>query len=201
MPSSTQLQALRAAMEDYSPLSERSFHELSLICRHTTIDAGSDLYPVGIVPRSFAFVESGLLRATFLDSQGVAYDKIFFELGSFPGSMVALLTGKPSHFNVQAIEVSSVLEIDFQRFRALLERHHDLALFQVRYLERNWVINKEAREVSLATSDATKRYEEFLTQHPGLAARLPQFMVASHLGITPTQLSRIRAKLSQNQQM
>lgn len=201
MLSPEELRPLRRAMEAYSPVSDDTFAKLSHLCRRTRVEEGRDLYSVGVAPRSFAFVERGLLRACYSDETGAEYTKIFFEEGSFPGSMVALLTGAPSQFSVKTIEESSVLEIDFPRFRALLEAHHDLALFQVRYLERNWVIEKEAREVSFAVHDASQRYEEFLRQHPGLEARLPQFMVASHLGITPTQLSRIRAKLRALQQM
>ncbi|WGL15018.1 hypothetical protein PVT68_09520 [Microbulbifer bruguierae] len=42
--------------------------------------------------------------------------------------------------------------------------------------------------------DAGARYQQFLRDFPKLAARLPQYHIASHLGITPTQLSRIRKK-------
>ena len=45
--------------------------------------------------------------------------------------------------------------------------------------------------MSLSAS-AEERYEDFIARHPDLAARVPQRMLASYLGITPETLSRIR---------
>jgi hypothetical protein len=43
--------------------------------------------------------------------------------------------------------------------------------------------------------DASQRYVRFIQDYPFLVERLPQHHIASHLGITPTQLSRIRKKI------
>ena len=63
------------------------------------------------------------------------------------------------------------------------------------------MIHKDAREVSIVQDDAQERYEDFLMNYSSLGARLSQFHIASHLGITPTQLSRIRKKTTINQHM
>ena len=42
--------------------------------------------------------------------------------------------------------------------------------------------------------DASERYASFRQEYPDLENQIPQYQVASYLGITPTQLSRIRAK-------
>ena len=120
---------------------------------------------------------------------------MFFDEGTFPGSMAALLRETPSLFTVEALEPSLVLEIEFKPFRKLLHEHHDLALFQVHYLEKNWLLAKEPREVALVQQSARLRYEKFIEDYPALARRLPQYLIASHLGITPTQLSRIKKNL------
>lgn len=49
----------------------------------------------------------------------------------------------------------------------------------------------------LVQEDAAQRYRRFLRRSPTLAERLPQYHIASHMGITPTQLSRIRKKNSE----
>ena len=51
-----------------------------------------------------------------------------------------------------------------------------------------------AREVALVQEDAASRYARFVQEAPALAKRLPLFHIASHLGVTPTQLSRVRKK-------
>lgn len=96
--------------------------------------------------------------------------------------------------SIQALEDSAIIEIDFPRFRELLYRSEDLKLFQIHYLEANWLLAKDARETQLVQQDASERYQRLLAERPQLVSRLPQYHIASHLGITPTQLSRIRRK-------
>ena len=150
---------------------------------------------LGEYPKDFAYLASGLMRAYALDAEGHEYTKIFFEENSMPGSMVALLTGSQSKIGIDALEDSSLVLIDFAGYRELLMQSSDLLLNHVHYLEHHWVIDKEQREIALAQQTATERYVTFCQEHPGLVNRISQRLMASHLGITPTQLSRIRRSL------
>lgn len=57
------------------------------------------------------------------------------------------------------------------------------------------MIDKEQREISLVMENATERYLTLLKKHPNIDHRIPQLHIAAHLGITPTQLSRIKKSL------
>jgi hypothetical protein len=85
--------------------------------------------------------------------------------------------------------------LDFPAYRSLLLQRDDLKLFQIHYLEKNWLLDKDAREIAIVQEDASQRYVRFIQDYPFLVERLPQHHIASHLGITPTQLSRIRKKI------
>jgi len=50
--------------------------------------------------------------------------------------------------------------------------------------------------MSLSAS-AEERYADFIARQPALAARVPQRMLASYLGIAPETLSRIRRTTKQ----
>jgi CRP-like cAMP-binding protein len=63
-----------------------------------------------------------------------------------------------------------------------------------RLLAEYLFIRKEKREIELVTLDARERYAIFRKEHPTLEQFIPQYHIASYLGITPTQLSRIRRK-------
>ena len=191
------LDALRNAMNAYHPLADSTWRALAAACKYRLLARGEVLYGAGVIPSTFAFVFQGLLRSYITDDKGNEYNKVFFAENRFPGSMVALLTSSPSRFTVDALEQSFVVEIEFKTFRHLLQEHHDLALYQIQYLEHNWLLSKEPREVSLVQEDAGQRYQRFLTENPGLSERIPQYHIASHLGITPTQLSRIRRQRAQ----
>jgi hypothetical protein len=65
------------------------------------------------------------------------------------------------------------------------------------YLEKNWVVKKEPLEVSLKYETAKKRYLQ-LVENTSLYNRLKQHHIASYLGITPTQLSRIKKEIHED---
>jgi CRP-like cAMP-binding protein len=187
--------ALKKAMDAYSPIGEATWAELVAVSKYRELKKHQVLYPLGETPCSFAFVYSGLFRTFITDEKGNEYNKIFFYEGTFPGSMTALLRHEPSEFAIVALEPAQIIEIDFPAFRALLHKREDLKLFQIYYLEKNWLLAKEAREIAIVQEDATQRYLQFIADYPFLVERLPQHHIASHLGITPTQLSRIRKHL------
>lgn len=184
------LAALKTQLESYAPISEATWQRLQTLCTTRTLAKGETLYATGERPTSFAFVYRGLFRVYALDADGREYNKNFFDEGMFPGSMAALLTETPSQF------ASEVLLIDFAAYRQLLFQSQDLMVFQIVYLEKNWLLAKDAREVEIIQENATQRYQRFLTDFADMSERIPQYHIASHLGITPTQLSRIRKKLN-----
>jgi CRP-like cAMP-binding protein len=55
-------------------------------------------------------------------------------------------------------------------------------------------VRKEKREIELVTLEAKERYAIFQQEHPQLEQLIPQYHIASYLGVSPTQLSRIRAQ-------
>ena len=185
---------LRRALHSYAPLSDDTWQGFCRLCRLRQLDKQQLLYRAGDPPASFAFVVSGLLRVFVIDDKGTEYNKNFFAENSFPGSMTALLTNTPSTFSIEALEACVLLEIDFKGYRELLLAREDLKLFHIHYLEKHWLLAKDRREVEIVQEDATRRYQRFIEEYPAISKRLPQYHIAAHLGITPTQLSRIRKK-------
>ncbi|XPF92762.1 Crp/Fnr family transcriptional regulator [Colwellia sp. RE-S-Sl-9] len=184
--------ALKATINAYYPLSDSTWNTFIKFCEYKSIEKNEALYPSGQVPQSFAFVYQGLFRAFNMDNKGNEYNKTFFYERCFPGSMTALLTDSPTTITIEALEPSIIITINFKQYRQLLLTSEDLKLFQIYYLEKNWLLTKDARENEIIQEDATQRYQKFLQEFPELSQRLAQYHIASHLGITPTQLSRIR---------
>jgi CRP-like cAMP-binding protein len=106
-----------------------------------------------------------------------------------------MLTRSPSTSAVVALEDSKVLSYDFGEFKKLTERHSDIAAFYIRYMERHWIVEKEPLEISFRYDSAQKRYQNFLQAYPRLISRLKKHQIASYLGITPTQLSRLLLRI------
>lgn len=188
--------ALKESLCSYAPISDDTWQEFRKITRFREIKKQHYLYPLGEIPLSYSYLYQGLLRCFACDEKGNEYNKVFFDEGKFPGSMTALLTSTPSKLMIQAIEDSLIIDIDFSAYRDLMLKNNEIKLFQIYYLEKNWLLEKDAREIEIIQEDASARYLRFIRKYPKLVDRLPQYHIASHLGITPTQLSRIRKNLS-----
>ncbi len=187
--------ALRKSLCSYTAISDDTWQAFIGICKFRSLTKHSYLYNIGNIPPSYSYIYQGLVRCFSCDEKGNEYNKMFFDEGKFPGSMTALLTSTPSMLAFEAIEDSLIIEIDFTAYRKLMVQNDELKLFQIYYLEKNWLLAKDAREIEIIQDDATARYLQFIEKHDTLVDRLPQYHIASHLGITPTQLSRIRKTL------
>lgn len=186
---------LRQAVEAYAPFSDSTWEALLSACSLKTIAKGAYLVPMGSAATHFYYVCKGLFRAFTVSEDGKEYTKIFFAENSFPGSIRSLLTGERSEFAIEALEDSVVIAIEHARYRELLAKRDDLKWYHIQYLEKNWILAKEPLEVSFVLEDARVRYEAFKQANPGLLSRIPLQHIASRLGITPTQLSRIRKQV------
>ena len=186
---------MRAVMSACSPIKDDTWSKLMAICRVISRCKGTELYEFGLLPNSYCFMHQGIARLYASDDQGQEYNKRFFVEGEFPGIMSALHLGHRVEQGIECLTDSILIEIDFVKYRDLLFSHDDLMQYQIHYLEKNWLLDKDKREILLVQKDATARYLHFLEQSPELTDRIPQYHLASHLGVSATQLSRIRKSL------
>lgn len=186
---------LRSKFESYSYISDDSWSQIESIVRFQILQEGEFLLREGQVARDLHFICKGALRAFVTNYDGNIYNKNLFLDGRFAGSKVSSIQKTPSEFTLEALEDSIVINLDYRKYRRLIDDHEDLKDFYIAYLEKNWILDKEKREISLVMEKATQRYQKLLDKHPDIDGRIEQRHIASHLGITPTQLSRIRKKL------
>lgn len=175
----------------YTALSTEAESAWQSLLLEKTYRKGDNFISIGQTPKRVAFVIKGLFSQYYINDKGETIIKYFFPEGRIAGSIPAILTQSESLFDITALEETSVLEYDFNEFKKLASTFSDVAAFYIRYLEQHWVIDKEPYEVSLRSDSAKVRYADFLRKYPGLVNRLKKHHIASYLGITPTQLSRI----------
>jgi CRP-like cAMP-binding protein len=144
---------------------------------------------------TFYFLQHGLVRASSLTTEGVEYSKSVFKPYAFFGAMTSLFPNKPSAVKLEALCEVEYYQASYLQLMALNKQHPELNQFYNRRLELLY-IRKEQKEVELATKDARQRYLLLRTDIPQIDQLIPRFEIASLLGISPIQLSRIRAKLA-----
>ncbi|NMH86569.1 Crp/Fnr family transcriptional regulator [Flavivirga algicola] len=186
---------LRLKIESYSPISDESWSLIESIVTFKALEKDDILLRNGQIAKNVYFVCKGALRAYVTDYDGNIYTKNIFLENDFAGSKVSYLLAKPSKFALEALEDTLLISLNYKKYRKFIDDNIDLKNFYIAYLEKNWVLDKEPREVSLVMENATDRYIKLLKNHPNIDERIQKLHIASHLGITPTQLSRIRKNI------
>lgn len=159
-----------------------------------TFDAGTAIITAGDHVREIGFVLRGLVRYYYLTAKGKELNKSFGGPGQPISSVSSLVAKQPSPFFVEALEPCVAMFIDYAVLLELCELHCDWERF-VRALLERLAIRKERREADLLMLSAQQRYIEFLAEYEQLAERIPNYHIASYLGITDVALSRIRRRI------
>lgn len=189
------LKALKTTLDSYYPISEQTWKEFRKICTIIEIKKNDYAFDVYNSKDEFYFIYEGLFRTFTTNEEGKEYTKTFFWEGRLFGPMLTLLFDLPVTANVQAIENSVIVAINHTKYRELLEKSEDLKMYQILYLEKHWMLQKDRNINSIVLEDAQIRYEKFLDDFDHIIHRLSQYHIASYLGISPTHLSRIKKEL------
>jgi len=162
-------------------------------CMH--IEKNQHFIMEGSTSNTVAIVAEGLFKSSFINEKGDEYIKYFLTTNDI--LLGNLKYNNASRVSIQAIQNSIIFSIDYMLFDAMCEKYHSLremkSTLLTRYLER-----KEERERQLLSNDAKRNYELFIRQYPQLHGNLSQNYIAMYLGITPTQLSRIKKHFFQH---
>jgi CRP/FNR family transcriptional regulator, anaerobic regulatory protein len=102
-------------------------------------------------------------------------------------------SGKPSHFYIQAVEDTELIVMD-QPTEQLLTVQIPVFERYLRIMLQKAFTAAQRRMEMLNNMTDEERYINFTTRFPDFNQRIPQYMVASYLGVTPQFVSRVRAR-------
>lgn len=187
----TKLQSIVDSLAE--DVSKEEWSDFLALFHLKTYPKGSYFSVAGDKPIQIGFVCSGVIRAFYRNAEGTEYNKTFFTKHSFVAPLRSLITGSVNQINQQALVDSKLLVADYPELVKLYDRHQSLERFARKAIEIEWC-KKELREIRLVLNSAEERYDFFLSDHPGLENLIPQYHIASYLGITPVALSRIRKR-------
>ena len=141
------------------------------------------------------FVEKGLLRMFSLDKNGKEHVIQFAPENWLISDRSSLNFNEKSKFYIEAIEDTEVFILGNDFFTKMIENYPHIAERNDLLLQKH-IRNLQNRVNSLLSDTAEERYMNFIKMYPDILLRVPQWMVASYLGITPESLSRVRKELA-----
>lgn len=182
-------------LQEISPLSQQTLALVESVFVFDELKKGEYFVREGEYAKEIAFLESGVVRAFYINSQGKEYNKTFFVGPSIIGSYAALISKEKNRLPQQALCDCKIWRAKFEMIENLSVNNYEIEHLRRKIAEQFFVGN-EKKQLEMALLEAKERYLIFKTEHPGIEDLIPQYHIASYLGISPTQLSRIRQKAS-----
>lgn len=188
------MELLIQTIKDQISISDTDITIIESLFQRKTYKKGEHLLSEGEICRYIIFIESGLVRY-YLNNDGTGQTHYFNKEGEFVCDYMSFLSQGPSNVNIQSLEDTAVYRIsaqDIQKFYREVpggERFGRIAIEQV-------FVNVMSQIISLYTDTPDNRYLKFLSNYPDLVQRIPQYYIASYVGVKAPSLSRIRKRIA-----
>ncbi|WP_109300038.1 Crp/Fnr family transcriptional regulator [Aquimarina sp. AU474] len=145
----------------------------------------------------FYFMKQGCV-SYYTVEEGTTQVMEFFTEGYFFTDLYAYIQEIPSQSYLEALEDIIVYSISKTDVQKVFDHSHQMERFGRLSMQRTFVINFQ-RINQLRNLTNQERYLELLKKRPTLFQRVPQYLIASYLGVTPVGLSKIRKRLKSNE--
>ena len=188
------MNGLKFFLNSISELSEDTWKEVFPLFTKAELSPGDFFVKENVYAKKIAFLEEGIIRAFFTNKEAKEYNKQFFIDSSLIGAYSSLLTNERNKIPQQALTKCVLWEAKYSEIKKLFKKFHDFEKLG-RKIAEYYFLEKERKELEMALLNATERYLLFKKSFPNLEQKIPQYHIASYLGVTATQLSRLRNKL------
>jgi CRP-like cAMP-binding protein len=156
---------------------------------------GQFILQQGDICKRACFILSGCTKTFYVNEEGQEHILMFGIEDWWASDMGSYITQTPADFNVQCIENTEVVVFFHDVNEELYNEIPKLERFFRQITERAFVASQK-RIVRGFSLSAKEQYMFFREQYPEIEQRIPQYMIASYLGITKEFLSKIKSQLA-----
>ena len=174
-------------------LDDHSIEVLNSYVKPVTLKKKDFLLKEGQTCRSIYFVEKGCLRMFFINDKQTEQITQFALDNWWLSDFISFMDNKPSGYFIQAVEKSEILSFDVNSFEALLKELPQMERYFRIIMQRAWAAS-QLRIKYMYELSKEEYYHLFRTSFPEFVQRVPQYMIASYLGLTPEYVSELRKK-------
>ena len=185
--------AVIASFRQFAPVSDADAEIVRARFSKVLAPARSFLMHAGEVSQHVYFVVKGCVRVAIETPDGEDVSCYFAAEGQFVSNYESFVSGKPSAYALHTLEPCELLAVDrqgLQEIYAMTSHGERIG----RLLAEQLFIDALNRVTSFYLETPEQRYAKFVAAHPQLVARLPQHYIASHVGVRPQSLSRIKKR-------
>ena len=180
-------------IEQFVALSEEEKEIFSACFKEVKIKKRQFIVQPNFIAKHRHFVLKGAFRAYVVAEKGQDHTISFAIDDWWITDYNSYIFQQPATMFVVALEDSIILQIDYAKEQELKLRNHKFETF-FRIVAERGLAFQQRRIISNLIHTAEERYENFVSKYPQIVQRVPQYAIASYLGMTTEFLSRIRNK-------
>lgn len=189
------LDSFKTYFQSKTNITDEQFLSITENLQSKKVEKGEILLHRGAICHHSFFISKGLLRSYTMDESGKEHIIQFAPENWIISDRSSSYFNEPSELFIDAIEATEIVYID-KKFTAAAAEISPSFRQQDTMALHNHIRQLQKRINLLLAATAEQRYLDFITIYPSLTLRVPQWMIASYLGITPETLSRVRKELA-----
>jgi len=170
---------------------EQEVHEILAIFTEKEFEKGALFKEQDTIIKELGFLAVGSARSYFINEKGDEVTDEIVQMDNFISDIISVRTDKKSSIIIELLEDAIVLVAPMAKVRDLLERNITFNILIREYLGDR-AMELVRRYLMFLNGTAKERYQYLLASNPTLIEKFPLKFIASMIGVTPTQLSRIR---------
>jgi CRP-like cAMP-binding protein len=186
------LETLRLYFNKFIKLNDSEWADFEKCIVKATIAKNEQILKPGEHCNFIAFIHEGSFRF-YYDKDGIEKIIAFNFKGDFVSNYRSFLTGKPSDHYIEAMQDSVIYKINLQELNSLYDKHKNIERLG-RLIAENLYLMVASRLDSFMFHTPEERYKALIERNSRLLNEVPQYMIASYLGVKPETLSRIRTR-------
>lgn len=187
------IQNLLDFFEDHIELSESEKTFISENLQIEKFEKNDFLLKQGQISKRFFFILEGSVRL-FYNTKKEEKTAFFYFENSFASSYESYTKQIPAKHNLQALEETEVVVITIENAFGLLNLSPKFEFLARVMMEEELSIYQDII-YSFVAQSAEERYLDLQQRNPDWLQRIPQYQIATFLGVSPETLSRIRQRI------
>ncbi|WP_169739279.1 Crp/Fnr family transcriptional regulator [Dyadobacter crusticola] len=195
MQERTEYGKLKSAFESLVELSQPEWDFLKEAFTVRVVESKTIIASEGDVAKEIYFICSGLARLFYQTKDSDQITAFIFSENMFASCLESFIKQQPSTQNLETIEPCTLLVLSKEKLDLLYEQVPKCHVIMRKVMEARFIYSQQLLS-SYILAGPQERYELFVRQYPHLVQRVPQYILASFLGVTPVSLSRIRKRIA-----
>lgn len=174
-------------------LNEKEIQRISEVAEIVLLKRKELLLQPGQLSQHMRFIAQGSARCYYLDENTQEHTLQIGVEEWWINDLYSFLTQKESKLFIQSIEPATIVQISRENLEQLYAEIPAISTFFRLKIQSAYVALQE-RTIEHMSADVFTRYQRFIKEYRNIEQRVPQYMIASYLGVTPEFLSYLKKK-------